>query len=131
MRNTFFSLLTAIIMLVVAGLGCKPDPPLVPEEDLRISTDAPSYTTTPGPDFNFKVKIESVVPPGGVEVENNVKSEIDNQNYPQGAMINTYGAIIPVTIILPRQKICICTVTVTSKTKRTNTATTSFRVVYK
>jgi hypothetical protein len=129
MRNIIFSSLSVIIMLGVAE--CKKPPP-VPDEPLKISSDASSFTTSPAADFRFILKVESAMPANGVRIEYNVKGEVDNQNYPQGAPINTSNNIIPITIgILPRQKICICTVTVTSKTRSTNTATTSFRVVYK
>jgi len=119
--------------LLFIASGCKSEPPLSePEEDLKISIDAPSYTTTPAADFSFNLKIESKIPVAGVMVEYNVKSEIDNQSYAQGPMINSQTSILPITIRnLPRQKICICTVIITSRSKSTNTAMQSFRVIYK
>jgi hypothetical protein len=134
MRNVFFSLFTFIIITTVLLVsGCKKESaPSPPEQDLKISTDAASFTTTPGPDFIFNLKVESVMPIGGVQIEYNVKGESDNQNYPQGPIINTYSNNTRINISnLPRQKICICTVTVTSKTKSTNIATISFKVGYK
>ena len=132
MRTILFSSLCSIIMLFIAS-GCKSEPPLsAPEEDLKISIDAPSYTTTPAADFSFNLNIESKIPVDGVKVEYNVKSEIDNQSYSQGPVINTQTSSLPITISnLPRQKICICTVMVTSRSKSTNTAMQSFRVIYK
>jgi len=132
MRTILFSMLWTILILMAVA-GCKPEPPLSqPEEDLKTSIDVPSYTTTPAANLSFNVKLESAMPPAGLRIEYNVKSEIDNQSYTQGPGINSMSTVVPVTISnLPRQKICICTIIITSNTKPTNTATQSFRVVYK
>jgi hypothetical protein len=134
MRNLFLLLLTVIIIgLVFADSGCKkssPSPP--PEENLKISIDAASFTITPGPDFNFNVSVESVMPAGGVQIIYNVVGESDRQDYPQGQGIFTSGKMTRINISnLPRQKICICTVNVNSMSKITNTAELSFKVAYK
>lgn len=133
MRKHFFSWLAiATIILLLAGGGCKSNPSSLPEENLRVSTDAASFITNPAPDFTFYLKVESVMPPGGVRIEYNVKGEIDNQVYPQGPVFNTSNTLIPLRIVdLPRQKICICTVIVTSKNRSTNTASTNFKIAYK
>jgi len=132
MRTNLYSSVYIIIILL-AAYGCKPEPPLSqPEEDLKISIDAPSYTTTPAADFSFNLKIESAMPVNGVQVEYNVKGETDNQNYAQGPTIHTQTATVPIRISsLPRQKICICTVIVTSQSRSINTTSLSFRIVYK
>jgi len=132
MRNIIFSSLSIILMSVVAGSGCKTDPPLVPDEPLKISIDAPSFTTSPGPDFGINLKVESAMPAGGVKIEYSVKGEIDNQNYPQGPVYYTNNTVSSIIIRnLPRQTTCICNITVTSLTTSANTASTSFRIVYK
>jgi len=133
MNKILSSLTLTIAMIVLTTLGCdKPPEPEPPEQDLIISTDASSYTIIPDPVFSFKLKVESVMPIGGVRIEYTVASEIDNQNYPQGSAINTYNPTSNITIGgLPRQKICICTIKVTSLSKSTNTATIGFRVGYK
>jgi hypothetical protein len=134
MRNLFFLSLTVIIIsLMFTDSGCKKSSPSSPpEENLKISIDAASFTTTPGPDFNFNLSVESVMPAAGVRIVYSVKGESDNQNYPQGPMIYTSGKMTRINISnLPRQKICICTVDVNSMSKITNTATTSFKLAYK
>jgi len=119
-----------IAISVLVGSGCERPEPL--EENLKISTDPASFITTPGPDFDFYLKVESAMPAAGVKIEYSVKGEVDNQNYPQGPAFTTSNSIIPVRIMdLPRQKICICTVTVTSIKRSTNTASTNFRIAYK
>jgi hypothetical protein len=132
MRNVYFRLLTVIIMLVVAGSGCNPERPPVPDEPLKISIDAASFTTSPAPDFGFNLKVESAMPAGGVKIEYSVKGEIDNQNYPQGPIFNTNNIVSPIILRnLPRQTTCICSITVTSQLTSANTKSTSFRIVYK
>ena len=132
MRSKLFSLPAIIIILLLfSTTNCKKDP-IVPEENLRISTDAPIVIENPGPDFNFNLRVESAMPNAGVKIVYTVKGEIDNQAYPQGPAIETTGNATPITIRnLPRQKFCICTITVSSKNAITNTATTSFRIIYK
>jgi predicted small lipoprotein YifL len=132
MRTILFSTLWTILILAAVA-GCKPEPPLSqPEEDLKTSIDVPSYATTPAATLSFNVKLESAMPPAGLRIEYSVKSEIDNQSYTQGPGINSMSTVVPITISnLPRQKICICTIIITSNTRPTNTATQSFRVVYK
>ncbi len=134
MRNLFFLSLTVIIIsLVFTDSGCKKSSPSSPpEENLKISIDAASFTTTPGPDFNFNLNVESVMPARGVQIIYSVTGESDNQSYSQGPVINTSGKMTRINIVnLPRQKICICSVYVNSMSKITNTATTSFKVAYK
>ena len=129
MRMNFFTSMTVMIMILLFAASCKQERP---EETLRISTDAALLTTTPGPDFGFNLKVESAMPSGGVRIDRTVKGENDNQNYPQGPAINTANNISQIYVSnLPRQKFCICTVTVTSNNRSANTATTSFRIVYK
>jgi hypothetical protein len=132
MHKQLSSVTLIMAMIVLTTLGCDKPVPATSEQDLLISIDAGSYTIITDPVFSFKVKVESTMPPGGVRIEISVISEIDNQNYPQGAPLNTYNPINTITIgALPRQKICVCTIKVTSLTKSTNTATTGFRVGYK
>lgn len=132
--NKLLALLTFTLgLIVLTTVGCKKSSaPPPPEEDLRISTDAASYTIVPGPDYTFTLKVESVMPLAGVKIEYAVTGEVDNQKYPQGPPINSYSKTTNITIVgLPRQKMCLCVVTVTSRSTTTNTAITSFRIGYK
>ena len=117
-----------ISIMLLSVVSCDKDPE---EEALRISTDASPVNTTPSPNFNFKLNVESKMPSSGVSIEYIVKGETDNHVYFQN-QTTTSSSQTGITIInLPRQITCICTIAVTSKTKATNTATTSFRVGYK
>lgn len=72
----FPAICTSIIFLSV--VSCHKDPK---EEALRISTDASSVNTTPSPDFNFNLNVESKMPSAGVSIEYIVKGETDNHVY--------------------------------------------------
>lgn len=132
MRNLFNSwvALTGII-LIISWSGCKPPPP-PPEESLRISTDAGTFITLPGPEFDFNLIVESAMPKAGVQIEFKVTGESNGVSFPQGPAITTSSKNTKIKIQnLPAQILCICEITVISVGKRTNSARTSFRVVYK
>ncbi|HEU5165978.1 MAG TPA: hypothetical protein VFU29_10590 [Chitinophagaceae bacterium] len=130
MRTIFFSIVVSLFALMASK--CNKDPLTPPEENLIISTDAPDYSETPGPDFNLHVTVESAMPPGGVRISFMVKGEVDNISYSQNPAIETNDKTSSIRLInLPQQKFCVCTVTVVSKSKSTNSASKNFRVVYK
>lgn len=130
---TVFILSFFVFLYSCSKGGNTPTPPTPPvEEILKISTTASPINITPGADYNFSVTVDSKMPIDGVKIEYNLKGESDNQDYPQGAVIDTKTAITDIRLSgIPRQKFCVCNITATSKTKPTNIATTSFRVVYK
>jgi len=129
MRNIFLLPVAVFIVASVVAIGCKKADP---EDALRVSNDAGTLSVSPGPEQDVNITVESAMPRLGVWIEVAVKGEIDNQNYPQGALILTNTAVTKIKIRnLPRQKICICTITVTSKSSSSNKATTVFRAAYK
>ena len=133
MYKLFFIAFIAAMTTLVIPACKKNNSPSQPEEvQLIISTDVWAYTTIPGPGTDFNLTVESAMPPVGVKIVAVVRGEIDNQVYYAGSLIETNSKITKVFINnLPKQTICICTITVTSKSKSTNFATTSFRVVFK
>jgi hypothetical protein len=68
-------LATCISIIFLSVVSCHKVPK---EEALQISTDASSVNTTPSPNFNLNLKVESKMPSGGVSIEYNVKGETDN-----------------------------------------------------
>jgi len=122
----------ALIAILLTLSGCDKSPVVVPEENLSISTDAALFAITPGPEYDFILKIESAMPVSGVNIEYVVTGELDNQIYSNGFPIQTKEKSTKIKVnYLPRQKTCIVKVTVTSKSSSTNKAITSFRVTYK
>ena len=122
----FLAICISIMLLSVVSCSKK-----TKEEALRISTDASSVNTTPSPFFDFSLKVESKMPSLGVNIEYIVKGETDNHVYFQNQATASNSQSRLILFNLPRQITCICTIVVTSRTKATNTATTSFRVGYK
>lgn len=127
MRTIFFS--CVVCLFAITMLKCNKGDS---EENLSISIDAPAYNETNGPDFNFRVTIESEMPPDGVRIYCSLRGEADNFNYPQGPEIETTAKINAIRVInIPRQKFCIATVRVVSLSRGTNNTSKDFRVVYK
>lgn len=121
-----------LIFMLLVNFGCNKQPVIVPEENLIISTDAALFEITPGPDFEFNLKVESAMPASGVKIDYVVTGEVDNQIYMSGPSVITRENITRIKInYLPRQKICIVRITVTSNKLASNKAVTSFRVTYK
>ena len=121
-----------MVTFLMPGCGKDDPPPLPEEEQLKISTDAQSYSEIPSSSTGFNLTIESAMPPGGVKIQALVIGETDNITYFTGSVIETSAKTTTLTISnLPRQKICICTVTVISKSRTGNSVLTLFRIVYK
>jgi len=128
MRTIFFSIVVSLFAITMLKCNKGPDS----EENLSISIDAPAYNETNGPDFNFRVTVESKMPPRGVRIICTVRGEADNFNYPQSPEIETTVKTSAIRVInLPRQKFCICTVRVVSLGHGTNNTSKDFRIVYK
>lgn len=128
----FIALAAAMSVILFSSCDKEKDPPAPPEDQLKITIDAPAFNIVPGSGTNFNVSVESVMPPSGVKVTAVVKGEINNVVYHTPPVIETSNKITKVYISnLPQQIVCICTITVASKSTPMNFATTSFRVVYK
>jgi hypothetical protein len=130
--NIILVFFTLLISCSKGGSTPTPTPAPPAEETLKVSTNTSSLNITPGADFDFTLSVDSKMPTDGVKIEYTLKGEIDNQDYAQGPAIETKTKSTDIRLRgMPRQKFCVCNITVTSKTKPSNTATTSFRVVYK
>ena len=128
----FITIVTSIVLLVVPACKKNNKPPDQVEEQLRISTNASALNYATGPSTDFNLTVESVMPQLGVKIEFVVMGESDNFQHYVGPPIETTNKNTRIFINnLPKQKICICAITVTSKSKPSNIAVTSFRVVFK
>lgn len=129
----FSTLLPLILFMMLAFSNCDKKPPLKEdEENLRISTDAVNNAEVLGSDYNFNLTIESVMPPSGVKITVNVLGESDNRNYSPVPDLETMNKVNPVRLHdLPPQIYVLCTINVISKTKSTNKATRTFRIIRK
>jgi len=131
MRTTNNFLLTVLaVAFIFVGHACKKAE--VQEEAIRFTTDAPADTKSLGSNHIVWIAVESAMPKGGVDIQYTLAGEADNLLIPQGPAISTKSKSVSIILMnLPRQKYCVCTITVRSKTKSANSATASFRIIYK
>jgi hypothetical protein len=126
------NLLFIIIPCSMMITACDKPPVQVAEENLVVSTDAVNNSQLAGPSYDFKVTVESAMPPSGVTILVNVVGEADNRNYSSVAPQTTSDKTTSIRLAgLPLQQYCICTVRVTSKTKPSNTFVLTFKVIQK
>jgi hypothetical protein len=133
MQKAIFKI-TILLLLVTGFYNCKKKKtiPPTPEATLTIATDVSSPVQNPGSTFSFATKITSAIPANGVKLDVDVKEEISGINIPQVTGFSTSNASTPTQLTnLPQQKWCVCTIKGTSLSTSANTATTSFRVIYK
>ncbi|HEX5652266.1 MAG TPA: hypothetical protein VFX58_04285 [Chitinophagaceae bacterium] len=121
-----------LLLLMTACKDDKLDAPGGGEAQLIVTTDAPALSMETGPTADFNLIVQSQMPPSGVWIRVEIRGELDNVGYFFSPQIESVSSTTHIVVgNLPKQKICICTVRVTSKTRAANTATTSFRIVYK
>lgn len=99
---------------------------------MRIAVDAAPFVVLPGPDFDFSLIVESVMPARGVSIEFKIEGEKDGNNYYYSPPVKTQANRTALRAqYVPRQVMCLCTVKVVSEGDPRNFASTSFRLVYK
>jgi hypothetical protein len=134
--------LTAVLLFILFQYSCGKsgggdDNPTPPEENLVITLDPdPGSTTTPvrvsSATYTLNVVIQSAMPPQGVDVKWDYKKDSDGSIISQSTASSATNKTIPVTITnLPQNEQGTVTITVTSKTKATNTASKTFKLVRK
>jgi hypothetical protein len=132
MRILIILMLAIAVPSVVMVSGCDRDDEDVAEENLRVTTDAVNNSEIPGANYDFNLIVESAMPPKGVIISVNVLGESDNRNYSLMASIETFVKTTAIHLSgLPLQQYALCSVRITSKSKNTNTATVSFRIIRK
>jgi len=129
-----------LLNIIIAGMfafvltGCYADMGEDDERPLVIAIDPAAGATfqrTMGTTYDFKVLVESVMPPRGVDVnvvyrQDNNNQVVFNQNY------STTTSPLNVTITnIPFNEVGTVVVTVVSKSKPVNTATKTFKLVRK
>jgi hypothetical protein len=133
--KTFFIAFIALTSFIVTTSSCKKKKPgntTPAEAALVISTDAGTNILNPGATLNFNTKITSTMPPNGVKIGVTLVEEVGGANIPQVTGFNSTSTSIPTQLTnLPQQKWCVCTVKATSLSTSSNTAQTTFRVIFK
>lgn len=127
--------LTAIIffsiIMVNGNCGKKPQQPPA-DQPITFTHTAGSNVQNPGSTLNFSVTLTSAMPASGIKVDISTKEEVSGTSVGNNSSISGSSATVNATVLsLPRQVWCIVTVTVSSVGTPSNTATQTFRVVYK
>ena len=134
MKTTRHSLIIALLLLLVAGIGCQKSPSnnLADEENLTVQTSPVTTNNNveapaPGPTFPLKITITSKMPSGGVRID--VLARPDGSTTPfftesKNSSVTDNNFIITST---PKTVVCVVEITVTSNTKTSNKWTGSYR----
>ena len=120
---------------LVAACGSKkpPTPPPPPsEQPIAFTHNAGTNVLNPGPSLNFTVTLTSTMPTSGIKVEVSTKEEAGGNAVGTNSSVNSTSAAVSASVsALPRQLWCIVTIKVSSVNTPSNSATQTFRVVYK
>jgi hypothetical protein len=127
-------LLLLALFFSFAFLNCTPDQPKEEEQALVIAIDPDTGTTLAkafGSTYSFKLVISSKMPEQGVSVDVDFKKDLDN-TVVFSQSLSTTSAATDITISnLVFNEPGTVTINVKSKTKGTNTAQKTFKLVRK
>ena len=126
-------ILILFFSILVAACGSKsPAPPPPSEQSIAFTHNAGNNVLNPGPSLNFNVTLTSAMPAAGIKVEVSTKEEASGNTVGTNSSVNSTSATVNVGVSgLPRQLWCIVTIKVTSVSTASNSATQTFRIVYK
>lgn len=126
-------ILILFFSILVAACGSKsPAPPPPSEQSIAFTHNAGNNVLNPGPSLNFNVTLTSAMPAAGIKVEVSTKEEASGNTVGTNSSVNSTSATVNVGVSgLPRQLWCIVNIKVTSVSTASNSATQTFRIVYK
>jgi len=126
--------LIVLLTVVIIFQGCSSRPPQPPpaEQPIAFTHNAGNNVLNPGPSLNFTVTLTSTMPSAGIKVEVSTKQEASGATVGTNSSVNSTTANVNVGVSgLPQQVWCIVTIKVTSLSTATNSATQTFRIIYK
>jgi len=126
-------ILLSVIVLIESCSSKSPAPPTPPtEQPIAFTHNAGNNVLNPGSSVNFAVTLTSAMPAAGIKVEVSTKEEASGNTVGANSSVNSTSATVNVGIsALPQQLWCIVTIKVTSASTASNSATQTFRIVYK
>ena len=131
----FLKLNTIILLSVIVVMeSCSSKSPAPPptEQPIAFTHNAGNNVLNPGSSLNFAVTLTSAMPAAGIKVEVSTKEEASGNTVGTNSSVNSTSATVNVGVsALPQQLWCIVTIKVTSASTASNSATQTFRVVYK
>ena len=128
--NTIIFLFAVIL---IQSCGSKnPPPPPPSEQPIAFTHNAGKNVLNPGPSLNFNITLTSTMPAAGIKVEVSTKEESSGNAVGTNSSVNSTSAAVSASVSsLPRQVWCIVTIKVTSLSTASNSATQTFRIIYK
>ena len=133
MRNSTFNtiIILSIALLIQSCSSRNPTPPPT-EQPIAFTHNAGNNIMNPGPSLNFIVTLTSTMPASGIKVEVSTKEESSGNAVGTNSSANSNSATVNASVSsLPRQVWCVVTIKVSSQGTATNSATQTFRIVYK
>ena len=125
-------ILLSVIILIESCGSKSPTPPPPAEQPIAFTHNAGNNVLNPGSSLNFAVALTSAMPAAGIKVEVSTKEEASGNTVGTNSSVNSTSATVNVGVsALPQQLWCIVTIKVTSANTASNSATQTFRVVYK
>ena len=120
-------------VLISACSSKSPAPPPPPsEQPIAFMHNAGNNVLNPGSSLNFAVTLSSAMPASGIKVEVSTKEVASGNTVGTNSSTNSTTSPVNASISgLPRQLWCIVTIKVSSVSTASNSATQTFRVVYK
>ena len=128
--NTIIFLFAVIL---IQSCGSKnPPPPPPAEQPIAFTHNAGNNVLNPGSSLNFNITLTSTMPAAGIKVEVSTKEESSGNAVGTNSSVNSVSAAVSASVSsLPRQVWCIVTIKVTSLSTASNSATQTFRIIYK
>ena len=124
-------ILLSVIVLMESCSSKSPTPPPA-EQSIAFTHNAGNNVLNPGSSLNFAVTLTSAMPAAGIKVEVSTKEEASGNTVGTNSSVNSTSATVNVGVAaLPQQLWCIVTIKVTSASTVSNSATQTFRVIYK
>lgn len=129
MKRISIYLLALLCMVACSKKTSTPEP----EENIAFDLNTSAAVIHSSSSYSFQVTLKSKMPAGGIKVEVSAVQELAGTTVsPQpSAITSTSSATTAAVHNLPQQKWVVATVRVSSVSTTTNTATQTFRVVYK
>lgn len=131
-------LFTALALLALTFSACKKKGPIEPkpeEEGLKVTLEnvvEGQYTASPGSSYTFQVKINSVMPEGGVNIKVDAITDPGGIVFPQNPVAPSKDSVINVTLVgLEPVRTVKVTITITSGSNGNNTITKTFWITNK
>lgn len=130
----YLILICFFVGIVSCGKKSTPTPiPTPTEENIAFDLNTGATVNHTASNFDFQVTLRSKMPTKGIKIEVTASEEATGTAVtPQPSAINSSTSVTSASVQnLPRQKWVVTTVKVTSLSTGTNSATQTFKVIYK